>query len=31
MEKLGEHKINEELEQQMEMEMKYIEIGLMVD
>jgi len=31
MEQLGEQKIDEELEQQMEMAMEYIEIGLVVD
>jgi len=31
MERLVEQKMNEELEQKIEMEMEYMEIGLMVD
>jgi len=31
MEQLGEQKMDEELEQQMEMAMEYMEIGLVVD
>ena len=31
MERLAEQKIDEELEQQMEMEIEYIEIGLVVN